>query len=102
MEPKDEIDDTAYFKTLRALEEGGPFDGRLGGITKWSIEPDATREGDTWSASVSIMRMGTDAETEEGLFDHFFTMPDLYPSEAEALTAAREFAQDWIAQQPIE
>jgi hypothetical protein len=98
MEPKDEIDDTAYFKTLRAQEEGegAPFRATLGGITKWTTELDANFVGPNfWRAAGRITR-------EPGDWFRDFNLPEQYASYEEAIAAAREFALDWIAQQPVE
>jgi hypothetical protein len=100
MEPKDEIDDTAYFKTLRAEQEAGSIpilEGESPSVgVKWTIEPDARYIGPHfWKATGVIRRTPGEAYWN-------FDLPEQFATEVEAVTAAREYAQDWIAQQPVE
>jgi hypothetical protein len=98
MEPKDEIDDTAYFKTLRAEEEAGkvPPDAIQGGAVKWTIEPDARYVGPHFWRAVGVMRRTPGEAYWE------YDLPEQFATEAEALQGGREYALDWIAQQPVE
>jgi hypothetical protein len=98
MEPKDEIDDTAYFKTMRAEQEAGslPPDGPIVGA-KWFMELNAKFCGEHFYRAAGRIT----PQPEDGSF-YDFDLPDQYTSYEEAIAAAREFATDWIAQQPIE
>jgi hypothetical protein len=96
MEPRDEneIDDTAYFKTLREQEEG-PWKANYGATVKWDISPEVEHAGEYWLARVYVLKM-------PGIREYTLDVPGHFTSEGAANRAAVDWATDWIAQQPVE
>jgi hypothetical protein len=97
MEPRDEneIDDTAYFRTLREQEEG-PWKARYGGCVKWDIAPEVEHTEDGhWRARALVMKM-------PGIREYTLDVPGSFDTEGAANRAAVDWATDWIALQPVE
>lgn len=94
MEPSDEIDDTAYFRTLYAQEDG-PWQARFGENLKWDMTPEVEHTGEHWLARVYVMRM-------PGCRERMLDVPGRFDSEGAANRAAVDWVTDWIATQPAD
>jgi hypothetical protein len=98
MTKRTEPDDTNYFRILReaeAAEQGTPFAARTGGAVSWNIEPDVEHDAERghWRATVNISRAPNVAL--------HYRVGDAFDSEGAARAAARDWAYDWIARQPV-
>ncbi|MDR5784521.1 hypothetical protein QCE63_34515 [Caballeronia sp. LZ065] len=92
-----EIDDTAYFRTLRAEQAGGPPPMELnGGATAtWTIETNARYISPHFWRAVGVIRL----TSGEVFYD--YDLPEQFTTERHALEGGRQYALDWIAQQPV-